>query len=117
MNFAKELFLRFNLPPLHILKITFISGIVKNLLEYKLVLLLRQPHLSLVLLHLFLSKPKQSRNLFGQPQPWLHFRQPQRHLRQPQMHLRHPQMHLRMPHFICELYTRLDAGHRLFNQG
>jgi hypothetical protein len=35
VNFAKELFLRFHLPPLHVLKMTFIPAIVEKLLEYE----------------------------------------------------------------------------------
>ena len=35
VNFAKEIFLRFNLPPLHVLRLAFIPSIVEKLLEYK----------------------------------------------------------------------------------
>ena len=35
VNFAKEIFLRFNLPPIHVLRLTFIPSIVEKLLEYK----------------------------------------------------------------------------------
>ena len=35
VNFAKEIYLRFNLPPLHILTVTFIPAIVKKLLFFK----------------------------------------------------------------------------------
>ena len=35
VNFAKEIFLRFNLPPLHVLKVSFTPSIVEKLLIYK----------------------------------------------------------------------------------
>ena len=35
VNFSKEIFLRFNLPPLHVLKLTFIPAIARKLMEYK----------------------------------------------------------------------------------
>ena len=35
VNFAKEIFMRFNLPPLHILKVSFIPSVVEKLLRKK----------------------------------------------------------------------------------
>ena len=35
VNFAKEVFIRFNLPPLHILKVSFIPSIAPKLLKCK----------------------------------------------------------------------------------
>ena len=35
VNFAQEIFIRFNLPALHVLRVTFIPAIVEKLLEYK----------------------------------------------------------------------------------
>ena len=35
VNFSKEIFLRFNLPPLHVLKLTFIPATARKLMEYK----------------------------------------------------------------------------------